>query len=76
MTTTSDKLSKVPEVDIDPKGRFKYILIKVYATNDPASSPSKEQFRHVVRGYGDCPYHGKVKVLAYLEWVQLPKLSK
>jgi len=53
------KLAKVPDVDIDSSGRFKYVLIKVYVANDPAGSPSKEQFKYVVRGYLDCPYHGK-----------------
>jgi hypothetical protein len=52
------KLAKVPDVDIDSSGRFKYILIKVYSLTDPAGSPSKEQFKYVVRGYSDCPYHG------------------
>lgn len=60
-SSVQDKLDKVPPVGIDAAGRFKYILIKVYVTTDPAKSPAKEQFKYVVRGYADCPYHGKVQ---------------
>jgi len=55
-----EKLARVASVAIDDVGRFKYILIKVYALNDPASSPSKEKFKYVVRGHADCPYHGDI----------------
>lgn len=52
----SDKLKEVPEVEIDPCGTFKYILIKVYAAQTPdGCEPSKM----IVRGNKRGPYHGK-----------------
>ncbi|CAD5206121.1 unnamed protein product [Bursaphelenchus okinawaensis] len=47
------KLDSVANVDIDPKGTFKYILIKV---TDPSSKKNKV----IVRGYGDCGFHGDI----------------
>lgn len=55
----SGKLDKVGAVDIESAGRFKYILIKVYCTADPATEVDKESFKYVVRGWADCPYHGE-----------------
>lgn len=48
------KLEAVPLVDID-EGRFKYILIKVYAKQlADGSEPSKL----IVRGYSRAQWHG------------------
>lgn len=44
------KLDQIPDVDIDPKGKFKYILIEV-------TDPETKEKKHIVRGYKDCPYH-------------------
>ncbi|KAG8264068.1 14 kDa phosphohistidine phosphatase [Homalodisca vitripennis] len=51
---TLESLEKVPNVEIDPEGVFKYILIKVYAkqTRD-GNEPSKM----IVRGNARGPYH-------------------
>ena len=46
------RLQAVPDVDID-EGRFKYVLIKVYASTD-----SNETFKHIVRGYCRADFHG------------------
>lgn len=50
------KLEAVPVVDIDPEGRFKYILIKVYGRlQTDGSEPSKL----IVRGYKRAEWHSK-----------------
>ena len=53
----ADKLAQIPDVDIDPSGRFKYVLIKVYI-DDVSATPETEKSKYVVRGYADCLYHG------------------
>lgn len=50
-----ETLGQVADVDIDPAGVFKYILIKVYAAEVGGVEPEKM----IVRGYKECPYHGK-----------------
>lgn len=52
---SSTALQSIKEVDIDPEGTFKYILIKVYTT----MKESEEQAKMIVRGYKRCPYHSK-----------------
>ncbi|CAK9810226.1 hypothetical protein ANTPLA_LOCUS6509 [Anthophora plagiata] len=52
LDTMSELLNKVPDVDIDDCGRFKYILINVY---DEANSVSKS----IVRGYVRSQWHGE-----------------
>ncbi|KAF5284071.1 hypothetical protein FQA39_LY17120 [Lamprigera yunnana] len=47
MATT---LSKVPEVDIDPSGVFKYILLEAHGA-------SVDDKKYLVRGYAICNYH-------------------
>ncbi|XP_014662346.1 PREDICTED: 14 kDa phosphohistidine phosphatase-like [Priapulus caudatus] len=44
----------VADVDIDPKGRFKYILVKVFKDDD------LKNFKYIVRGYLRAGYHGDV----------------
>jgi len=51
---SSSALEKIPDVDIDDKGRYKYILIKVTDQND-SSNISK----FVVRGGQRFDFHGK-----------------
>uniref|UniRef100_A0A915KQ48 Sex-regulated protein janus-A n=1 Tax=Romanomermis culicivorax TaxID=13658 RepID=A0A915KQ48_ROMCU len=46
-------MESISDVDIDPQGRFKYILIKVV---DPISKVEK----YIVRGYGRCEYHADI----------------
>lgn len=48
-------LQELKEVDIDPEGTFKYILIKVYGPEKGGKEPAKT----IVRGYKRCPYHSK-----------------
>ncbi|KAI1730799.1 janus/Ocnus family (Ocnus) domain-containing protein [Ditylenchus destructor] len=46
-------LASIPNVDIDPSGVFKYILIKV-------SSKSSDANKLIVRGYQRCSYHADI----------------
>lgn len=48
--------SKVREVDIDPSGTFKYILIKITAKDTGGRVVTKE----IVRGYKDCKFHTNI----------------
>ncbi|XP_067005995.1 14 kDa phosphohistidine phosphatase-like [Anabrus simplex] len=54
---TSDDLACVPEVEIDPDGTFKYVLIKV-STKKPAGGSSNEKI--VVRGFRWGAYHADI----------------
>lgn len=45
-------LSRIPDVDIDPDGVFKYVLIRVTPEGE---GPGKE----IVRGYAWAEYHGE-----------------
>lgn len=48
----SELLNKVPDVDIDASGKFKYMLLNIHdKTNDA--------FKPVVRGYTKAEWHGK-----------------
>ena len=49
MASLADKFSSVQEVDIDESGKFKYILIKVFAGSDS---------KFIVRGYDWAEFHG------------------
>lgn len=51
---SSPALEKIPDVDIDYRGRYKYILIKVVDQNDTSN-----QSKYVVRGGRVFDYHGK-----------------
>ena len=46
------KLDEVVEVDIDPEGRFKYILVKIRDSDDNTKT--------IVRGYKWASYHGEL----------------
>lgn len=52
----SEKLASIPEVEIDPNGTFKYVLIKVYGAKKSSSS---EEVKTIVRGFKWGEYHGK-----------------
>lgn len=53
---STDLLNAVPNVEIDPQGTFKYVLIRVYAPQTPdGSEPSKM----IVRGNRRGAYHGE-----------------
>ena len=43
-------LTDIKNVDIDPAGRYKYILIRLKLNNEE---------KYVVRGHGWAEYHGK-----------------
>lgn len=47
----SGALSRVPDVEIDGSGVFKYVLVRVRAAGGPA--------KDVVRGHGWAEYHGE-----------------
>jgi hypothetical protein len=49
----SQAFVNLPEVDIDAKGRFKYILIRA------TDSATKEK-KMIVRGYKWASFHGRV----------------
>ncbi|XP_024886828.1 uncharacterized protein LOC112464207 [Temnothorax curvispinosus] len=55
----SELLDKVPDVDIDGHGRFKYILINV---QDDVGKASKK----IVRGYARAQWHGKFALSQYV----------
>ncbi|XP_049963515.1 sex-regulated protein janus-A-like isoform X2 [Schistocerca serialis cubense] len=48
LMTAAEKLAAVPDVDIDPEGTFKYVLIGVFGPEGP---DGKEPSKLVVRGY-------------------------
>ena len=50
------KLDAVPDVEIDPSGRFKYVLIKLYVDD---GAPD-EKFKFIVRGNARGEYHGEI----------------
>lgn len=52
----SGSLHKVPKVDIDKSGVFKYILLKVYDQEVDGVEPSTI----VLRGYKRCNYHSDI----------------
>ncbi|XP_060865902.1 14 kDa phosphohistidine phosphatase isoform X1 [Metopolophium dirhodum] len=54
-TMSSSALEKIPDVDIDDKGRYKYILIKVTDQND-----SSNLSKYVVRGGQRFDFHADV----------------
>lgn len=49
----SAAIPQIKNVDIDPRGTFKYILIKV-SSPDP---DGKFEDKLIVRGYAECGYH-------------------
>uniref|UniRef100_A0A023F860 Sex-regulated protein janus-A n=1 Tax=Triatoma infestans TaxID=30076 RepID=A0A023F860_TRIIF len=63
----SELLNSVPDVEIDPEGTFKYVLIRVYA---PQTKDGNEPSKMIVRGNARGPYHADI----YDETVQ--KLTK
>lgn len=58
---SSSALEKIPDVGIDDKGRYKYILIKVTDQND-----SSNQSKYVVRGGQRFDFHGRYFFFIYL----------
>lgn len=46
----------VQDVDIDPSGIFKYILLKLTSPN----MEGKLEDKLIVRGYAECPYHADI----------------
>ncbi|NP_001040265.1 phosphohistidine phosphatase [Bombyx mori] len=55
-TKMSGSLHKVPKVDMDKSGVFKYILLKVYDQEVDGVEPSTM----VLRGYKRCNYHSDI----------------
>lgn len=50
--TMADALAKLPDVEIDPEGTFKYILLRVNVTDGDAN-------KDIVRGTKSAEYHSK-----------------
>ncbi|XP_054980107.1 14 kDa phosphohistidine phosphatase [Sorex araneus] len=50
-------LAQVPDVDIDPDGVFKYVLIRVHAA---ATSGAPAEEKEIVRGYKWAEYHADI----------------
>lgn len=50
-------LAQIPDVDIDPEGVFKYVLIRVHPAS-PSGAPAGE-CKEIVRGYKWAEYHGE-----------------
>uniref|UniRef100_A0A8C5QLJ5 14 kDa phosphohistidine phosphatase n=1 Tax=Leptobrachium leishanense TaxID=445787 RepID=A0A8C5QLJ5_9ANUR len=59
----AEGLSRIPEVDIDSDGVFKYVLIRVNVKF------GSEDYKDIVRGYGWAEYHADIydKVASELE---------
>ncbi|XP_054008689.1 14 kDa phosphohistidine phosphatase-like [Hylaeus anthracinus] len=68
LATMSQSLNKVPDVDIDGHGKFKYILIKV---QDEAGDASKS----IVRGYARAEYHADIFDIANAKVTAIPGLT-
>uniref|UniRef100_A0A673FMD4 14 kDa phosphohistidine phosphatase n=1 Tax=Sinocyclocheilus rhinocerous TaxID=307959 RepID=A0A673FMD4_9TELE len=49
---STECLSKIAEVDLDPNGVFKYVLIRVHSKDD-------DSYVDIVRGYAWAEYHGR-----------------
>lgn len=49
-------IDAVPQVDIDSEGRFKYILLKLWA----ADHKDEEDFKYLVRGYNRADWHSDI----------------
>ncbi|KAM4877864.1 14 kDa phosphohistidine phosphatase [Thomomys bottae] len=54
----AEGLAEVPDVDIDPEGVFKYVLIRVHAR--PPSGAQAEESKEIVRGYKWAEYHADI----------------
>lgn len=50
-------LAQIADVDIDPDGVFKYVLIRVHSA-PPSEAPAGES-KEIVRGYKWAEYHGE-----------------
>ncbi|KAL1253186.1 hypothetical protein QQF64_017879 [Cirrhinus molitorella] len=48
-----ERLAKIPEVDLDPNGVFKYVLIRVHSKDD-------DSYVDIVRGYAWAEYHADI----------------
>ncbi|XP_023311894.1 14 kDa phosphohistidine phosphatase-like [Anoplophora glabripennis] len=68
---SSTLIPQVKDVDIDPSGVFKYILIKVTSPN----SDGQLEDKLIVRGYAECPYHSDIndKVTGELQQLKASK---
>ncbi|TRY88578.1 hypothetical protein DNTS_034551 [Danionella cerebrum] len=51
---SAERLSKIPEVDLDPNGVFKYVLIRVHNKDEDDS------YVDIVRGYAWAEYHADI----------------
>lgn len=51
--TMADVLAKIPDVEIDPEGTFKYILVRVKVKDGDAN-------KDIVRGTKSAEYHSKL----------------
>ena len=49
--TAKAKFDAIPDVDIDPAGTFKYVLIKVHSNEG-------DDFKYITRGYSWGEFHG------------------
>lgn len=51
--TMAEALAKIPDVEIDPEGTFKYILVRVKVTDGDLN-------KDIVRGTKSAQYHSKL----------------
>ncbi|XP_004714492.1 14 kDa phosphohistidine phosphatase [Echinops telfairi] len=51
-------LAEIPDVDIDPDGVFKYVLIRVHTV--PPSDAQAAESKEIVRGYKWAEYHADI----------------
>ena len=53
---SSSDLASIPQVEIDPNGRFKYVLAKVYTS----SNAGDDDFQYFVRGFQWGAFHADI----------------
>lgn len=58
---SAERLAKIPDVDLDPNGVFKYVLIRVHSKDD-------DSYVDIVRGYAWAEYHGRDTFICLNEW--------
>ncbi|XP_012870249.1 PREDICTED: 14 kDa phosphohistidine phosphatase [Dipodomys ordii] len=54
----AEGLAEMPDVDMDPEGVFKYVLIRVHSR--PPSGAQGEDSKEIVRGYKWAEYHADI----------------
>lgn len=65
----ADALAKLPDVEIDPEGTFKYILLRVNVKDGEAN-------KDIVRGTKSAEYHSKWTGVVHARSASLPRAGE